>query len=449
MNTPMNSRFTGQKKKDGIRRRHILCRVLFLLHVIALMCLSGKQALAGKYDTIGHVFLNSGGTPGYLLLAPADSTTTYLIDKKGYVVHKWHSSMNLKPGMSVYLDSAGNLYRAENMGNKYCGYPGGRIAVYSWTDTLIWAYNINYPTFQQTHDIYPMPNGHVLADVWEQKNAAAETAAGRTKYFQQGGLWSGGVVEVAQIPGTQNADTVWSWHLWDHLDNTGTNPQTLNVNDVGTPISGYADWIHMNAVTYNPQLDQIIVSSRNLNEIYIIPHDTSTANCAGPAGNFLFRWGHAQVYGATGGDTAQWLYGQHSPYWIPGGCPNAGQIMINNDGYNRNYTSVNIINPTWTGSSYQMGTGGLFLPDTANSTYNAPTQYWSWTRGNAQQLPNGNLLICAADVDTFYEVQGKPPYNVVWKYSLLDQGGAFRCTQYSESYVDPIRKKYWKSPAKK
>src|SRR5262245_34156387 len=38
---------------------------------------------------------------GYTLLAPANSTTTYLIDMEGRVVRTWHS--DCKPGHSVYL----------------------------------------------------------------------------------------------------------------------------------------------------------------------------------------------------------------------------------------------------------------------------------------------------------------------------------------------------------
>ena len=69
-------------------------------------------------------------------------------------------------------------------------------------------------------------------------------------------------------------------HLWDHLvqdidselDDFGIiseNPHRLNIN-VGDHFS--SDWLHTNSIDYHPTSDQIIFSSRNLNEIYIIDH---------------------------------------------------------------------------------------------------------------------------------------------------------------------------------
>src|SRR5262249_43412117 len=37
------------------------------------------------------------------------------------------------------------------------------------------------------------------------------------------------------------------------------------------------DWMHVNAVAYNADLDQIALSSPNFNEIWIIDHSTTTA----------------------------------------------------------------------------------------------------------------------------------------------------------------------------
>src|SRR5205085_3987574 len=47
---------------------------------------------------------------GYTLLAPANSTTTYLLDMEGRVVKTWQS--DCKPGHSAYLLENGNLLRA-------------------------------------------------------------------------------------------------------------------------------------------------------------------------------------------------------------------------------------------------------------------------------------------------------------------------------------------------
>ena len=66
------------------------------------------------------------------------------------------------------------------------------------------------------------------------------------------------------------------------------------------------DWTHFNAVDYNADLDQIVVSLRNFSEIWIIDHSTTTKEAAGrePAGesgkggDLLYRWGNPRVYRA-------------------------------------------------------------------------------------------------------------------------------------------------------
>jgi len=68
--------------------------------------------------------------------------------------------------------------------------------------------------------------------------------------------------------------------------------------------NGYVgDWTHVNAVDYNTDLDQIIVTSRHLGELYIIDHSTTTNEAAGHTrgnsnlgGDLLWRWGNPQVY---------------------------------------------------------------------------------------------------------------------------------------------------------
>ena len=45
-----------------------------------------------------------------------------------------------------------------------------------------------------------------------------------------------------------------------------------------------ADWLHMNAIDYNPQLDQIILSVKNFSEVWIIDHSTTTLEAAGSSG---------------------------------------------------------------------------------------------------------------------------------------------------------------------
>ena len=132
-------------------------------------------------------------------------------------------------------------------------------------------------------------------------------------------MWSESIFEIKPI-GSDSAEIVWEWHLWDHLvqdvnpnlSNYGViseHPELLNINlgQVGFGMSSFgsdnADWIHFNSIDYNPYLDQIVLSSRMMNEIYIIDHSTTTQEAAshsggnsGKGGDFLYRWGKPQNY---------------------------------------------------------------------------------------------------------------------------------------------------------
>jgi hypothetical protein len=396
---------------------------------------------------------------GYVLYAPSNSNDTFLIDKQGNTQQTWYGEY--PPGMAVYLLPDGNVLRAESIEPQYCGYPGGRIAVYGpgvdGASALIWAYTISSPTLQQTHDVYPMKNGNVLVCAWELISYESAIQAGRTPdTIPPDGFWSGKVIELQPDLQNQTASEVWSWRFWDHVDNTGTSPRTLDVNQLGTPIPGQGnvDWIHMNAVTYNEELDQVMVSSRNLNEIYIIDHGCSTAEASGHSGgkrglggDFLYRWGCPQNYGAAG---PQQLFGQHSPYWIPRGFPYEGQIMINNDGFERSRspsgweTTADVIDPPIGDGhgGYLLEPGKAFGPAAPMLNRPVPQRLWNTFEGSAQMLPDGNILLCAAQFfgdssnpATFYEMgSGSEP---IWSYTL-PSGTAFRCHQYSRQYVDGI-----------
>jgi hypothetical protein len=226
----------------------------------------------------------------------------------------------------------------------------------------------------------------------------------------------------------------------------------LNLNYAAK--STVADWIHLNSIDYNPTLNQIMLSSHNTNEIWIIDHSTTTTEAAGHSGgnsgkggDFLYRWGNPQAYN-NGAAADKKFFGQHNAHWIEAGLPFENQIMVFNNGVARpggNYSTIEIINPPVNGFGYTVTLP--YLPASNSWIYNAgnPNNFYSMNISGAQQLSNGNVLTCTGDNGTFYEVDNSG--KTLWKYvnpvkttGIINQGTAptqnmvFRCVYYPADY---------------
>ncbi len=229
-------------------------------------------------NTIGLLKNSSASFNGYSLFTT--NKETYLIDNCGRVVNKWSS--DYKPGHSVYLLEDGSILRTCEVPNNSFdnGGLGGRIERKDWNDKLIWEFSYSDSLVSQHHDIYPMPNGNILLLALTLKSKEEALEAGRkADNLPDGQLYNEQILEIHPTP--NGADVVWEWNAWDHLvqdistskNNYGSvskNPQLLNINYLGLS-SGKANWIHFNSISYNPDLDEILLCSRQLNEILYYP----------------------------------------------------------------------------------------------------------------------------------------------------------------------------------
>ena len=255
--------------------------------------------------TVGLLDYDASADQGYTLFAPLPSTTTYLIDVCGRQVHSWVGTA--QPGNSVYLLENGDLLRTEKVAGSAFnqGGTGGRILRISWDGTITWQYEYATNLYRQHHDVELLPNGNIAMIAWQKKTQAEAIAAGRDPdMLQDGELWVDSIIEIAP-EGTSGGTIVWEWHLWDHLvqnefadkanyGSVADNPQLVDLNFGGPR----ADWNHVNGIDYNAELDQFIISVHNFGEIWVIDHDITSAEAAGPAGDILYRWGNPAAYGA-------------------------------------------------------------------------------------------------------------------------------------------------------
>ncbi len=412
----------------------------------------------------GLTINTEGIADGYVMFVPPNSASTYLINRKGEVVHEWKGNYTSE---SVYLMDDGSIVQnAEDPDFAVFagGGQAGRIQKISWNSKMLWDFEYATDDYLNHHDIAVLPNGNILSIAWEAKSAEDVIAAGRKpEHTPKDGLWPDKIVEIKPI-GKRKGEIVWEWHSWDHLiqdyDKTKANygnlsehPELLNFNigwhDDEPKISqdsmdiliskGWvwrnqtvdnqgSDVFHFNAINYNSDLDQIVFSSPSASEIFIIDHSTTSKEAAshtggkyGKGGDFLFRWGNPKNYN-RGDSTDQKLFGQHDVRWIEKGKPGAGNLTVfNNDISGRkdsmNYSSIfELITPLEATGKYTIENGKSFGPDQPTWKYMAQDtiSFHSSFISGAHRMHNGNTFINEGARGRFFEVT--PEGKIVWEY---------------------------------
>ncbi|MCP3942397.1 MAG: PKD domain-containing protein [Desulfobacteraceae bacterium] len=421
------------------------------IHDVSLTVSNRRRSSTETKTAYITVMGDTGVSGGYMLLAPLQSTNTYLVDTDESIVHTWTNTK--QPGNVAYLLEDEILLRTGSLmnGNRFAGTGGfgGIVEKIDWNSNVIWSYTIADDESCSHHDVEALPNGNILMIAWEYKSASEAEAAGRNpSLLSEGELWPDKIIEVD--PNTDNI--VWEWHVWDHLiqdhdaskPNYGVvadHPERINLNHVNNP-AGVADWNHTNSVDYNEEFDQIILSVHGFGEFWVIDHSTTTAEAGshsggnyGKGGDILYRWGNPSTYGAAGDRE---FFGQHDAQWIESDLPGAGNILVFNNGQGRpegNYSTVEEIIPDVNADgSYPIPIGGAFGPESQEWVYMAPdpTDFYAQMISGAQRLSNGNTLICQGPIGYIFEVTDDG--TIVWTYQNIDGTSVFRAYKYPYDY---------------
>ena len=108
-------------------------------------------------------------------------------------------------------------------------------------------------------------------------------------------------------------------YAWDHLvqdydanqSNFGVVADNVNKIDVnfGTPSSQPSDWLHINAIDYNPYFEHLLLSVPTFDELWIVDYNNFTP------GQLLWRWGNPEAYD-MGTEEDQQLFYQHDCHWV-------------------------------------------------------------------------------------------------------------------------------------
>ena len=378
---------------------------------------------------VGLVLNEPESSPGYTLFGLRWGNRKYLIDKAGKVVHAWDLAGGVAWGK---LAANGDLLVAWTR-------PDRGVRIIAPDGTVKWEYRFR----PLHHDFLQLPNGNVLMLAKEWKTYQEAIAAGiNPDCVDERGLDVDYLVEV-QPTGPAKGEVVWRWSAWDHLiqdfdpgkANYGVvaeHPELIDVNfrqceKLGRNVRNPIDWIHANSVDYHPEREQILISARNLGEVWIIDHSATTEEAAsraggraGQGGGLLYRWGNPQAYRA-GTPSDQQLFWAHDAQWIEPGLPGAGNILIFNNGdedaaIRRYYSSIEEFTPPYDGLNYRREPGSAYGPAEPLWRYIAepPGSFYSPQQSGVQRLPNGNTLICSSFTGALFEVT--PGGETVWQY---------------------------------
>lgn len=211
------------------------------------------------------------------------------------------------------------------------------------------------------------------------------------------GSYEDGVVEVDR----QGGGIVRSWDFREILDpERPRQPRNLEKDD----------WLHLNAVTYDPASNGIVVSGRDQSAVVKI--DRESGKLRWILGNHRYwKQEFRQYLLEPQGEPFAWPWGQHAPMLHP---QQPGRILIFDNGNKRSYD-----NPLPPEENYSRAVEYAVNPQTMEVR-----QLWEYGRrygselytpfiGDANYLPNGNRLVCFGGITR--NLQGEPVEIFDWE----------------------------------
>ena len=317
---------------------------------------------------------------GYTLFGVG--SRTYLLDMEGRVVHTWPI------GTNPHLLDNGNILDASK--DDPSGFQG--FTELDWDGKVVWEYVEKREGYAPHHDWVRIFNKQLNAPTTlyiANKSITHEQAIAAGADPDKGPYRDGQMDAVVEVD--MQGNVVWEWWFFDHVvqdvdpakpnyvgdgRTVADHPGRINLNLPGRPLK--RDWLHCNSMDYNAESGHIVINSVQ-GELYVIDHDgtfiagdaqASIVKAAGPAGDFLYRFGDPARYAqgdpprvlenwdsATSGHKQ--MGGAHDVHWIRPGLAGAGHIMVFNNGqylFQRTpHSSILEINPCLDASGRDTG----------------------------------------------------------------------------------------------
>ena len=320
-----------------------------------------------------------------------------LVDMNGRAANEWQVATDqIKDGVAraKLLEDGNVLVQRGGMMSET-----GVVEEHDWDGRLAWQYAPegtipHKKLLGPHHDVFRKDNGNTLLicrdpvpEEWMKRV--------REPRFQGITIYGDAIIEV-----DRDGEVVWEWHGYEHLDLNHYRILASPGWHGGPFNTTVCDWMHVNTVQALPdnqwfdagderfRPDNVMISPRNLDTVYLIDRETK------------------QVVWSYEGDYFGGLSGQHEPHMIPRGLPGAGNVLIFDNGASpwkdlghagRSY--VLEVNPVTKELAWVYENGEQF-----HATYTS----------SCQRLANGNTLVCESAGKRVFEVTHEG--EVVWEY---------------------------------
>jgi hypothetical protein len=289
-----------------------------------------------------------------------------LIDMDGKVVHAWHGVRVV--GRARLLPSGPLALIGES----------GDLEEYDWGARKIWSFSLPDPDTFLHHDFIQLENGNFLL--------LAHDPAVQADFM----------LEI-----DRSGEVLWRWEAAEHLagefSRAGERNNRTHINSVHELPPNR--WFDEGQKEFRP--GNILISSRNLNAIYIV---------ARSEGDVVWRFDEGLDY-------------QHEASMIPPRLQGAGNILLFNNGYHDidgyRQSAILELNPSDGKEVWRYRRGG----------------FYSSTGGTQQSLQNGNLLVTSSQGGRVFELTRDG--RIVWQWSPPYL--PMRVSRYPEDYSHQLK----------
>jgi len=389
-------------------KRTLLIVVLLATSTLAYERLQGPTELlfhdpARAFD--GYTLFGVGGR-------------TWLLDMQGRVVHTWPI------GTNPHLLDNGHVLDASK--DDPSGFAGFKEV--DWDGRTVWEYTERREGYAPHHDWVRIFNKKLAAPTTlyiANRSITHEQAIAAGADPAKGPYRDGQMDSVVEVD--MQGEVVWEWWFFDHVvqdvdaakphyvgqgRSVAHYPGRINLNMPGKPLR--RDWLHCNSLDYNAESGHIVINSVQ-GELYVIDHDgtfvpgdskAGIAKAAGPAGDFLYRFGDPARYGQ--GDPPRilenWDSATSGQKQMGGGRDTGKYVNPPDAGYRRETYDKDTHN-----QPRQVSNQIVWSYRSANSH-----GFFSHIGSSARRLPNGNTFICSDTEGHLFEVTADGA--LAWEY---------------------------------